>query len=286
LAFRDSGREWNLAQALRIAVAAERTLVALGVRLPPENRLARSRRLLAEFASRPLDPASVGFRELIVAQQNAIETFLIARTFQEVGRSDAAGLLRPLLRGKVDLREDASGAARNYQFELSLLALCDLGGMAGMFAEPDIVIRDPFGDVGIAAKRVASEGAVRERVKEAVSQIRRATPRGLVALNVDQLVSAQRGEQARASVEKCSVVACDVVEELGALGPIAGVLAIGAVIHRRDDGIPTLSYDFALRMASSGDQHEQALDAWSTALGRRIRAASNALFDEVLRGGP
>lgn len=232
------------------------------------------------------EPSDAAIRRVIAAQQNAVESFLIARTFQVVGRADASQLLRHLLKGNVDPLEDASSAARNFQFELVLLALCDLAGLHGYVGEPDIVLESPTGRLGVAAKRLASQRALPERVLEAVTQIRDSTGSGVVALNIELIVTSIESELARSAVEGVAITAYDLVDAAGALGDIEGIFVIGAVLHRSHDGIPRLSYDFSLRMISSPESPAETVrENWAT-LGGRVSKRLNGLFEEALGRQP
>ena len=143
----------------------------------------------------------------------------------------------------------------------------------------------PAGRFGIAAKRIASERALQQRVEEAIGQIRRSTGRGMVALNVEQIVTTTEEEHARRTVEALSVAAYETVESVGALGAIEGVFVLGAVLHRTSEGTPRLSYDFSLRMISSAEESSGAVSARWAALGDRVRRRVNGLFDEALEDG-
>lgn len=250
--------------------------------MPPESRLTLSIRELNAHLAHRGEPSEPTVRRVIAAQQNAVESFLIARTFQIVGREDATPLLVHLLKGNVDPLEDASSAARNYQFELVLLALCDLAGLDGRVGEPDIVLKSPAGHLGIAAKRLASQRAIPERVREAVAQIRGSTRTGIIALNVELIVTSIEAERARSTVEGVSITAYELVDAIGALGEIEGIFVLGAVLHRSHDGTPRLSYDFSLRMISPSESSAETVRANWAALGGRVSKRVNGLFEEAM----
>ncbi len=134
----------------------------------------------------------------------------------------------------------------------------------------------------MAAKRIASAHSLESNIEDAARQIRSWTGRGIVALNVDQITAFEDGARAGWTVSRLASDAYKTLERLGALGPISGVFTFGSVIHRRADGIPTLSYDFGMCFASLNDAHSHALDTWWTSVGTRARLVSERLFDEAL----
>lgn len=95
-----------------------------------------------------------------------------------------AATLRVLLDGRyLTIDAPTHDPARDKQFELFLAARLALGGLHTELAEPDIIV-DLCGDrVGIAAKRPRTAPGIRSAIKKAGRQVRRARPRGFLAVD-------------------------------------------------------------------------------------------------------
>jgi len=83
-------------------------------------------------------------------------------------------------------KEGSSG--RDIQFECFIAAICALGGYAVEFTEPDVRVSGFGHEFLIAAKRPRTEGSVEKNFRKAQRQIDRAGGRGLVALDVSEVL--------------------------------------------------------------------------------------------------
>lgn len=74
-------------------------------------------------------------------------------------------------------------------WELTMLSNLRISAIVSKIAEPDLVADFGSGDYGVACKKIYSENSVEKALKKGVTQIERANLRGVVALNLDDLIT-------------------------------------------------------------------------------------------------
>lgn len=81
-------------------------------------------------------------------------------------------------------KESHSKSARDSQFESFIGAVFELSGFEVQFAEPDIIIADGLGQIGIAAKRPRNEQKIERNCMDASKQIIRSGIKGVIAIDL------------------------------------------------------------------------------------------------------
>lgn len=199
------------------AAAAEWTLdrlAAFGVPLPAGNRLQRARALIHDVNTRRivLVPDDADLLERVnEAQWTIIEQYVIARALGRPGRTlepNHARKLEEMLSGADVPDADRNPTARNTQFELYVAAYLTMGEVGVAIGEPDLIIDYLGAPHGLAAKRVRSFKQAPRRAREAADQISAAGMSGIVAVNVDVLLSLSDSspEPARTLTERVEVL--------------------------------------------------------------------------------
>lgn len=93
-----------------------------------------------------------------------------------------------ILKGNLEPWADCPTSPRDLQLELYTAGILELGGLSVSFEEPDLRVRCQGQDYGIAVKRIGSMARLDERIRIAVSQIRRSGVPGFVALGISSMV--------------------------------------------------------------------------------------------------
>lgn len=114
----------------------------------------------------------------------------IATAALGIPRASEAALLKDLLNGNLDLLKREQSKAKDTLWELELLRILTAHGIPAELREPDILFSLSGPTLGLACKKIYSEGNVSKVVSKAVSQIERDAEFGIVALNVDDLLPA------------------------------------------------------------------------------------------------
>ena len=96
--------------------------------------------------------------------------------------------LKKLVAGTHPHTNSKNAPVWNFQYEMFLAAVIQLGGYQVVLAEPDILVKDARRTVGIAAKRPHSLYNLSDNLKKGGRQIRMAGVDGLVALDVSLIV--------------------------------------------------------------------------------------------------
>src|SRR5258708_8029288 len=104
------------------------------------------------------------------------------------GHADAQRLLIKAIDGEVSMARRDSSKAKDQLWELEVWSRLNRQGLKSDLAEPDVVCRGNSGDMGIACKKVYSEGHIQNVLSEAVAQIEGTTLYGLAAFNLDDLL--------------------------------------------------------------------------------------------------
>ncbi len=111
--------------------------------------------------------------------------------------------------------------ARNTQFELVVAAALRSAGYELELEEPDIVVEMAVGQVGIAAKRPASQRNLTKTIRDAGRQIAAQNKPGIIALDATVLVAPDDGEittdDFAASESRVAVHAIAVAKHLAAI---------------------------------------------------------------------
>jgi hypothetical protein len=111
---------------------------------------------------------------------------IIEATRTSVQREAWQERLRQLVSGSAFPRQEESdsSAARDFQFESYVAAVCELSGYGISFSEPDVIVRDQDCCFGIAAKRPRSSRTIDRNCRKATAQIKRSKLPGMVALDL------------------------------------------------------------------------------------------------------
>lgn len=102
--------------------------------------------------------------------------------------TNEAALLKDLLNGNLDLLKREQSKAKDTLWELELLRILTTHGIPAELREPDILFTLSGPTLGVACKKIYSEGNVSKVISKAVSQIERDAEFGIVALNIDDLL--------------------------------------------------------------------------------------------------
>jgi hypothetical protein len=73
-------------------------------------------------------------------------------------------------------------------WELTMLSNFRMSAIPSKIAEPDIVTDFGFGEYGVACKKIYSENSVEKAVKKGITQLGVSKLRGVIALNLDELI--------------------------------------------------------------------------------------------------
>lgn len=174
------------AQAAAWVVEQVRTL---GMNPNPASRLVRMQRILERglvpFEDHPLFTTALeAMREL---QELA---FVFGEAGGHLGAPKYLALVKDLLKDSVLSKSDRKKSpGRDAQLELYLAAVCQHAGLSPVgYEEPDVTCTVDTVTFGIAAKRLKSgtASAVREHVKKAADQIKRAGHPGFIVLDLTQ----------------------------------------------------------------------------------------------------
>ena|ERR1035437_5373031 len=114
----------------------------------------------------------------------------IATAALAVPRANEAAFLKDLLNGSLDLLKREQSKAKDTLWELELLRILTDHQIPAELREPDILFSLSGPALGVACKKLYSEGNVSKVVSNAVSQIERDAEFGIVALNIDDLLPA------------------------------------------------------------------------------------------------
>lgn len=228
-------RRWTMAHLLTAADVTLARLKELGVAPPPDNRLARARRLVHRVISAPHEagaPSGSERERFAAAAHTIFELFFIVRAM------DAADTLAPerlavTLGGRDTPDEDSTTTARDAQFELLAAALLRLGGIRGVrLGEPDVRIPAGQATFGVAVKRLSSTKQLRKRVRKAIDQIReQQQPGGLVVLGLDSFVMGLSPNEAHAMTDGTAAQSRDLVRSLRGEDVVLGVLGVAVAFQ-------------------------------------------------------
>lgn len=161
------------------------SLKALGIEPHPASRLMQMRRVLIEAAGIIL-PNHPEFETALESERDMqLLEYVFEQDHAKSGHADFVGRLHKLADDSVlpqDDREQSVG--RNTQFELFVAAVCQAAGFIPVdYQEPDVTCTVQRARVGIAAKRIKSEGQIKKRVPEAAKQIGASGLAGVIALD-------------------------------------------------------------------------------------------------------
>jgi hypothetical protein len=117
--------------------------------------------------------------------------YVIALASLLVGLADEVGikvLLERIAGSEMDTASRKPAQGKDAIWELSCFSTFKIGGMEARLAEPDVVTNFGHGDYGVACKKVYSENSVEKCIAKGVRQITDSGMKGLVALNIDELL--------------------------------------------------------------------------------------------------
>ena len=104
---------------------------------------------------------------------------------------DPVPYLRKLINGSLDFLDREQSEAKNFLWELELLrSLHEHGVNANLVEPPDIVCEFEGSSIGIACKKIYSEGNVEKVLSQGVAQIEDKYEFGIIAINIDNLTPA------------------------------------------------------------------------------------------------
>lgn len=160
----------------------------------------------------PTNPASriEAYRSAIrdaTSQESAIASDLLIRSIREISElfvirdrfrccpitANAKPLFSKLIRGGLHPDEEGQNtAARDSQFHLYLAAVLRFSRVSPVFDEPDLVI--PKRSLGIAVKRLTGTSSTnfKRRIRKGSAQLAQAGLRGLICLNLSEVMAPQR----------------------------------------------------------------------------------------------
>lgn len=98
-------------------------------------------------------------------------------------------LLSELMDGTLDLLARAQSKAKDTLWEIELLRILRTNGISSEFGEPDLLLTASADPVGVACKKLYSAANFSKIISRAVSQIQRSLNLGIVAVNIDDLIS-------------------------------------------------------------------------------------------------
>jgi hypothetical protein len=113
----------------------------------------------------------------------------IANAFASVKNADSrTTYMRALTRNSLDMFDRAPSHAKDILWEMELCALLKAKSFVAELKEPDIVVTMGNHCIGIACKKVYSEGNVETTLSNGVAQIERRYELGILAINLDDLL--------------------------------------------------------------------------------------------------
>lgn len=173
--------------AKRRAQAIERLYENAGIRLHPGSDLAKLLGRAKELSDRWL-----------LADSISMQSYFAALFLDRVADAvlplehvpDRMKFLRDLLAGNLNLAERVQSKAKDTLWELELWAALRRRSLCSSLAEPDIVVSLKDIKIGIACKKLYSQGGVEKVLSQAVAQIESEFDFGIVAINLDDLTPA------------------------------------------------------------------------------------------------
>jgi hypothetical protein len=271
-------RRWRVRHLLVAADVTLARLKELGVAPPPDNRLARARRLVHRVVSAPDEAGALSGSErerFAAAAHTIFELFFIVRVM------DAADTLAPerlavTLGGRDTPGEDSTTLARDAQFELLAAALLRLGGIRGVhLGEPDVRIPAGQATLGVAVKRISSPKQLRKRVRKAINQIReQEQPGGLVVLGLDSFVKGLSPNEAHAMADETAAHCRQFVKSLRGEDIVLGVLGVAVAfqLNGLEEGAALgLHISTPLQLIAPSEEHRRVF-ARLAPIGRNIVA--------------
>lgn len=132
-----------------------------------------------------------GERDLdLNAVRNTANAYRIANACiaasDDVGASEC---LRRVILKNTDLSSREASQGKDALWELELAQLLRRNGTVVAHAEPDLICNFHFGPYPIACKKINSPGGVENQVRQGVKQLAKFGSPGIVALNIDDVIS-------------------------------------------------------------------------------------------------
>ncbi|RTT41002.1 hypothetical protein DY958_25255 [Pseudomonas aeruginosa] len=167
---------------LKSIECAREILASHKVKIRPGSSLDR---IFANTSSRlrkkkPATPAGEVDTHFVAILASMIITFAnepgIKEVFERIAGSDVATSSRRQSNGK------------DMIWELTMLSNLRMSSIPSSLAEPDIIGDFGFGPYGLACKKIYSENSVEKAIRKGGSQLKEAHLRGLIAINLDDLL--------------------------------------------------------------------------------------------------
>ena len=149
----------------------EEQLATLGITFDPGSRIGTYIRLIRADIDKGTD--ANGAVDLARAHLEVSQLAVILEASDRLGPREAYDeRVRDLISGHSHpSNEGKHTPARNAQFELYMAALFARAGIPSQLAEPDVVFELGNATLGLAAKRVKSRSAFRERLRDGLRQV-------------------------------------------------------------------------------------------------------------------
>lgn len=263
-------------ERFRLALA---NLAERGVRVAPDSRLRKYEALVAHL----VDDPRLEVEELVVsaaayAMREMDEVAEIVEHLPDVLDAATRSLLARLHKGTGSPDGESGSAAREAQYELYIGTVARRAGFEAVHGKPDLTVWDGDSRYSIEAKRPSSEARLDERVRHAVTQLKRATGGRIIALSFDEIVREPRSLLSVPRAETLAPVVAGLVREVLARQTVA--------LQRRlqDSKVDALFITARVpgRLESSGHtalgaaQHIEALAGMQTETVRFLQRLSGA----------
>jgi hypothetical protein len=173
--------------------ALENRMVKLGIRVSSSSRIANYRRVLNNFLAiaqgGDLPKRQPNLKLFHQGMYEIEQLMVIVNDLSSPPEVQGWKQKVQIIVSGKDLPEDEERktTARDLQFELFTAALCRRAGYSILLEEPDVVVKHPISDFGIAAKRIKSVNKLSHRIKKAKDQILKSEMDGVICLDVTPL---------------------------------------------------------------------------------------------------
>lgn len=187
--------EYNtFADQLRRYETALDRLIALDLRIAQSSRLNAYLRRLRQVTNDPSPYVDLALADQLTFDLREIDELIeIVEAVPQAPTPAELDRLRLVQKGHENPDEPTADKARDAQYELYLRAVFGKGGLQVEFREPDLVVAVAGREVHIAAKRPTSLARFDDRFRDAIDQIERCPPPGVVAISLDRVIRPRKG---------------------------------------------------------------------------------------------
>jgi hypothetical protein len=177
-----------------LAAHVVKWIEAQGITVSGGSRLDRMRTMLVRPDGSPAPFIAPGEKDFDVALEAERDLQMLGFASDQLASESLPSNFRTrlkLLLKDTALPQDGSAntAGRDVQCELYVAAICMKAGTSPTFDEPDVCCTVDGLGFGIAVKRIKSPGMFKERIREAVKQIERASLPGIVVADVSVMLN-------------------------------------------------------------------------------------------------